>query len=302
MAVLSFLSAEAAAHGLAVRDVIEYRGRGPIGNDHVTAGLGANVRGLELGGHAAGAQGGPRPAGQFPDLPGERGDFRDEGGLWMGMGVGGVKPVNIGQQDQQVCLHAHGHHGGQGVVVPDPHFLGGHRVVFVDDGQGLQVQQTAHGVVKVLKAVRVIHIGGGEQNLGHGVIVLGKGLVIGIHELTLSHGGGGLLGGGVLGPVGEGEFARPHADGPGGDQDDLMTGVFQVTEDPAQFLHPPDVQQARGVGQGGGADFHHNTFVFHGKAPLENRRRGVPAGIFWEFYRFYCTGWSGACQRRKGRK
>lgn len=62
-----------------------------------------------------------------------------------------------------------------------------------------------------------------------------------------------------------------------------MTGVFQVTEDSAQFLHPPDVQQARGVGQGGGADFHHNTFVFHGKAPLENRGRGVPPVFFGSF-------------------
>ncbi len=114
----------------------------------------------------------------------------------------------------------------------------------------------------------MVHVCGGEQNLGHGVVVFGKGLVIGVHQFALAYGSGGLLAGGVLRPLVEGEFAHPHADGPRGDQDQLMSGVFQITEDPAQPLHPPQVQQARGMGQGGGANLYHNTLVEQGTAHL----------------------------------
>ena len=205
----------------------------------------------------------------------------------MGVGVGGVEAVDIREQDEQVGLHTHGDAGGQGVVVADLNFFRGHGVVFVDDGQGVQLQQTDHGVVEVAEPVGLVHFLGSEQDLGHRVIVFPKGFVVGIHQLTLAHGGSGLLRWHILRALGQRELADAHADGPGRDQDDLVPGVFQVAEDLAQLLHPADVQQAGGVGQGRRAHFDHDAFVLHRKTPFETRTGGAtrkhPPGFFDSF-------------------
>jgi hypothetical protein len=38
-----------------------------------------------------------------------------------------------------------------------------------------------------------------------------------------------------------------------------MAGIFDITQDFADFLHPADIQMARGMGQGGGSDFDYDT-------------------------------------------
>ena len=105
----------------------------------------------------------------------------------------------------------------------------------------------------------VLHIGAGEEDLGHGVVVLGEQLVIDVHQLALAHGCGGLLGGHVAGPLGKVQLSHPHGDGPGGHQHHLMAGVFQIAHHFAQGLHPADIELSRSVGEGGGAHFDYNT-------------------------------------------
>ena len=143
--------------------------------------------------------------------------------------------------------------------------LGGDGVVLVEDGQGVELQQALDGALDVGGALGVVNVVPRQQDLGHHMAILGKKFVVGIHQLALAHRGGSLLGGHILWPAGEGELSHPHANGAGGDQDELMPGVFQVAEDLAQGLHLPDVQQARGMGQGGGADLDHNALVLHGR-------------------------------------
>ena len=109
----------------------------------------------------------------------------------------------------------------------------------------------------------MVDILAGEQNLGHRVVVLGKQLVIGVHQLALAHGGGGLLGGHVAGLAGQVQLAHPHANGPGGHQNHLVPRVFQVGQHLHQLLHVADVQPPGGMGQGGGAYFYYNTHGFH---------------------------------------
>ena len=117
----------------------------------------------------------------------------------MGVGVGSVQAVDVAQQHQQVGVDAAADDGGQSVVVADGgDLIGGYGVVFVDDGQGTQLQQAGQGVLKVHAAFGVLHVHAGEQDLRHGVIVGVEQSVVGVHQLTLAHSGAGLLGGGVL--------------------------------------------------------------------------------------------------------
>ena len=71
----------------------------------------------------------------------------------------------------------------------------------------------------------------GDEQLGHRVVILGEQLVVSIHQLALAHGGGGLLGGNVLGPLRQVQLAEAHGDGTGGHQNDLMPGILQVAHD-----------------------------------------------------------------------
>ena len=99
------------------------------------------------------------------------------------------------------------------------------------------------------------------EDLGHGVVILGEELVVGVHELALAHGGGGLLGGHVGGTAGQVQLAHPHADGAGGHQDQLVPGIFQVGQHLDQLLHMADVHHAGGMGEGGSADFYDDTHM-----------------------------------------
>ena len=105
----------------------------------------------------------------------------------------------------------------------------------------------------------MLHIVAGEQDLGHGVVVLGKQPVVGIHQLALAHSGGGLLGGHVGGAAGQVQLAHPHADGAGGDKDHLIPCVFQVRECFYQLLHMADVHPSGGVGQRRCTHFDNNS-------------------------------------------
>ena len=175
----------------------------------------------------------------------------------MGAGVGGVETVDVREEDEQVGLHTHGDAGGQGVVVADLNFFRGHGVVFVDDGQGVQLQQTDHGVVEVAEPVGLVHFLGSEQDLGHRMIVFPKGFVVGIHQLALAHGGGGLLGGHVGRPAGQVQLAHPHADGAGGHQDGLIPHALQIGQYTGQMLHVLQVEAPGLPGEGGCAHLDH---------------------------------------------
>ena len=50
-------------------------------------------------------------------------------------------------------------------------------------------------------------------------------------RIQMAHGGGGLLGGNVLGPLRQVQLAKAHGDGTGGHQNDLVSGILQVAHD-----------------------------------------------------------------------
>ena len=103
-----------------------------------------------------------------------------------------------------------------------------------------------------------------EQHLRHGVVVFGKQLVVGVHQLALAHGRGGLLGGHVRGARPELQLAHAHADGARGNQHDLVPGILQVRQCFAQCFHQADVQTSGFVGKRGSAHLYDNS---HQKKP-----------------------------------
>ena len=56
---------------------------------------------------------------------------------------GGVEPVDVGEQHQQIGADHGGDAGGEAVVVAIADLAGRDRVVLVDDGHGAQVEQPA---------------------------------------------------------------------------------------------------------------------------------------------------------------
>ena len=79
------------------------------------------------------------------------------------------------------------------------------------------------------------------EKLSHDMIVFPKKLIINIHELALAHRSGGLFSRHIRWTLGQIQFAYSHGNGPGGYQNHLMPGVFQVAQYLTQLFHPLDV-------------------------------------------------------------
>ena len=174
-----------------------------------------------------------------------------------------IEEVLLAPEDQQVRPGVDRRNGTQGVIVAHGDLGDGHGVVLVDDRQSPQLQQPGHGVMEILPALGVFHIGPGEEDLRYRVVVFRKQLIIYIHQLALAHSGQSLLGGDVGGLFCQVQLPHPHGDGSRGHQHQLMPRILQVAHDLAQQLHPPDIQLPRGMGQGGGAQLDDNPHMVH---------------------------------------
>ena len=82
----------------------------------------------------------------------------DQRGFRVGMRVGGVQAVNVAQQHQQVGVGVFGNQGTQAVVIAQGVFLGGNRVVFVDDRHSAQLDQALQRVLQVVQPVGMVKV------------------------------------------------------------------------------------------------------------------------------------------------
>ena len=179
--------------------------------------------------------------------------------------IGGVETFDVRKEDQKIRVHQLYHDGGKTVVFSDggldTDLVGGYRVVFVDNGQRVPFQQTGDGVMYMAAAPGMVNVLSGQQDLGHRVAVLGKQLVVGVHQFALAYGSGGLLAGHILRSAGQTQLAHTHADGTGRYQHHLMACVFDVAEHLAQQFYPADVQPPPCMGQGGCANLNDYTHL-----------------------------------------
>ena len=227
---------------------------------------------MELGGHAAGAPPGARAAGHGLQLGGDGLHVVDQLRVRVGAGVGVVEAVDVAEQHQQLRPAQPGHDGGQGVVVAQHLGLAGldlrrgHRVVLVDHRDHPQLQQGLKGVAQVLRPDGGLHVLPGEEDLGHGAVVLGKELVVDMYHHALAHGGGGLLHPQLAGPLLQPQLLGADADGARGYQHHLIAHALQIREHPGQLFHVLQVEAPGFPGQGGRAHLHHQpagVLLFH---------------------------------------
>jgi hypothetical protein len=127
------------------------------------------------------------------DLGGDLAQDRNMRGLGIVARIGGVKPVDIGEQHQRVGADHLRHARGKPVVIAKTYLRRRHRVVLVDDRQRLEEQQLLDGRARVQMPAPLLGIVGGEKNLRHRDAVLGRHLLIGMGETDLPSGGSGLF-------------------------------------------------------------------------------------------------------------
>ena len=186
-------------------------------------------------------------------------------------GIGGIDPVHIGQQHQQVRADQLGHPRGETVIVPVADLLRGHGVVLVDHRDGPQVQQGAHRRPGVQPPAAGLGIVAGDEDLGghgpHG----GQGLFPGPHQQALPGGGGGLL-------LVEHQLAAAEAQAPpsqghgtGGHDQHALPPRPQAAHIGGEAVQPGLVHIALArIHKQGRADLHHQG---------ARRREGLGSGI-----------------------
>ena len=128
------------------------------------------------------------------------------------MGIGGIQPVDIRKQDQQIRPDGLRDLGCQGIVIPDHDLIRSYGIVFVDDGEHSQLQQPVQGIDEVLTPGFMDHIVVGDQQLRHRMSVFPEQLVVNVHQLALPHCGGSLLAGDILRALPQPQLSHAHAD------------------------------------------------------------------------------------------
>ena len=127
----------------------------------------------------------------------------------MGLRIGRIQAVYVGEDDEQVGFDEIADHSRQGVVVADFKLVDGYDIVFVDDGDDAHLQHRQQGIARIHKFLTVLGIHARQQYLTDVLPVFAEHLFISMHEDALPNGGDGLLFADRLGPRRQPQ--RPHA-------------------------------------------------------------------------------------------
>ena len=153
------------------------------------------------------------PAGAKPDLPihAHRTCTDSSNSLTVGMTrdllilrIAVIEPLDIRQDDQQRSSQQIGHQSGQTIIVAKRghQFVDRHRVVFVNDRHGLEIEQCPQRVAHVKISRAIVHIVGRQQYLGRRSTVLAKCAVVSFDQSGLADRRHGLQPGHILRPFG----------------------------------------------------------------------------------------------------
>ena len=197
-------------------------------------------------------------------------------------GICVVQAVDIRQDDKPLGTYQLCHNGGKRVIVSkilSLQLAGFHSVVFVDYRNHAQLQQLCKGVLYIYSAAFPVHHVRSQKNLSHHVVVFSKKFVVQEHQLALSHGGKRLFLFRLFGPLKKPQLSHADADGPGGDQHQLLSRVLQIRQGSAKLLQPVQVYLAVVISEGGSAHLHHQNFRVFELHQIHSLLIQIPAAL-----------------------
>ena len=202
---------------------LEASGVAAIGELHSDATSGGDAGCRQLRGHAAGAPATTvaGPLFELVQLPGVA-NIRDRFGIGINPRIGGIKAVNIREQDQLLRFNSGGHQSRKGVVVAEAQLRRREGIVLVDHRQHPPAQQLPQGARSVLIATAIGQIGAGQQHLSHGIAVAFHRPFIKSHQRALPDGCSGLQSHNRVRSAGESQLLAAQPNGTTGDQHHLI--------------------------------------------------------------------------------
>ena len=112
----------------------------------------------------------------------------NDAGLGMGLRIGRIQAVYVGEDDEQVGFDEIADHSRQGIVVADFKLVDSYDIVFVDDGDDAHLQHRQQGIARIHELLTVLGIHARQQYLTDVLPVFAEHLFISVHEDALPDG------------------------------------------------------------------------------------------------------------------
>ena len=197
-------------------------------DDHARAGSGGDLGRRDLRFHAAFAQSRYRTLRHRLDLGRDRVHFCNMARLRIALRIGGVEPVDVGEEHKQIGFHHRRHARSQPVIIAIAQFGRRNRVVLVDHRHGVESDQGAQCFARIQIAAAFLGVFRRQQNLRHRQAMHVKGIDIGLAQTNLPRGRGRLAFFETQRSRFQPERAPPERDRAGGDENDFLFQTVSV--------------------------------------------------------------------------
>ena len=191
----------------------------------------------------------------------------------MGLGIGCIKAVHIGQEDVHIGVHDARDESGQIVIVPDLEFIDGHDVVLIDHGDHTPLDEPLECIARVGVMMPVQRIRTGQEYLCHRLAVFGKEPLIDMHEDALAHSRAGLFARDIPRFFGKLQFSHTDGTRSGRNQDHLLSLVLQIRHHAGQFFDFLIIDLAIGIRDRAGPDLDDDAPGFRQPFPFHSFHR-----------------------------
>ena len=165
-----------------------------IRDHHIRACRGGDLRGDQLCRHSPCAETASCGSfGHFHEMTVQMIHFRNKDRVRIFVGIVRVEPVDIGEEQEKICLDQSCDDGRKTVVVSEFDIVGSDRVVLVHDRDDSHLKELIKGIPGVHTALSVCDSLLGHEDLGSRLAVLGEEFLIDHHEADLPDRRAGLL-------------------------------------------------------------------------------------------------------------
>ena len=165
-------------------------------------------------------------------------------GAGFSAGVGAVKPVDIGKQNQDIGADHGGDPAGQAVVFAEPDLVGGNGVVLVDQRHRAKTQQCRERVAGVQVAAPVIAVVQCQKDLRDGHALAPQHLFVGMRQAYHAGGRRRLFLFELEIAAGKSQVPSAEGDGARRDDDDILPAFPASGQVGGQGLQPSPVKGA----------------------------------------------------------